>query len=75
MIWYWSGVFVVLCVAAVVLCCMGRDRGKVALSNVLVALLISAFSWVMVGVAIIIAIVILISEADNIVIWRSNKKE
>lgn len=75
MIWYWSGVFVVLCIGAVILCCMGRDRGKVTLSNVLVALLISAFSWVMVGVAIIIAIVILISESDNIVIWRSNKKE
>lgn len=75
MIWYWSGVFVVLCIGTVILCCMGRDRGKVTLSNVLVALLISAFSWVMVGVAIIIAIVILISESDNIVIWRSNKKE
>lgn len=47
MIWYWSGVFVVLCIGAVILCCMGRDRGKV----------------------------ILISESDNIVIWRSNKKE
>lgn len=75
MIVYWIGVFVALCINVATLFCVAKTRKKVTLSNAFTALIMSSISWVELGIAVLLGIIILISEADNIVIWQSREKK
>lgn len=75
MIVYWIGVFVALCINVAILFCVAKTKKKVTLSNAFTALIMSSISWVELGIAVLLGIVILISEADNIVIWQSREKK
>lgn len=75
MIVYWIGVFVALCINVTILFCVAKTKKKVTLSNAFTALITSSISWVELGIAVLLGIIILISEADNIVIWRSREKK
>lgn len=72
---YWIGVFVALCINVAILFCVARTKKKVTLSNAFCALITSSISWVELGTIVLLGIVILISEADNIVIWQSREKK
>lgn len=73
MIVYWIGVFVALCIT--ILFYVAKTKKKVTLSDAFTALIMSSISWAELGIAVLLGIVILISEADNIVIWRSREKK
>jgi hypothetical protein len=75
MIVYWIGVFVALCINVAILFCVAKAKKKVTLSNAFIALIMSSISWAELGIAVLLGIVVLISEADNIVIWRSREKK
>lgn len=75
MIWYWIGVFVTLCINTVVLFMIAREVKQVTLSNAFTAIVFSLFSWAELGVIILFVVIYLIGESDNIIIWRSRKKE
>lgn len=75
MIVYWIGVFVALCINVAILFYVAKTKKKVTLSNAFTALIMSSISWVELGIAVLLGIIILISEADNIVIWRSREKK
>lgn len=75
MIIYWIGVFVALCINVAILFHAAKTKKKVTLSDAFTALIMSSVSWAELGVAVLLCIVILISEADNIVIWQSRKKK
>lgn len=75
MIVYWIGVFVALCINVAILFYVAKTKKRVTLSNAFTALITSSISWVELGIAVLLGIIILISEADNIVIWRSREKK
>lgn len=75
MIVYWIGVFVALCINVAILFYVAKTKKRVTLSNAFTALITSSISWAELGIAVLLGIVILISEADNIVIWRSREKK
>ena len=75
MIVYWIGVFVALCINVAILFYVAKTKKKVTLSDSFTALIMSSISWAELGIAVLLGIVILISEADNIVIWRGREKK
>lgn len=75
MIVYWIGVFVALCINVAILFYVAKTKKKVTLGDAFTALTMSSISWAELGIAVLLGIVILISEADNIVIWRSREKK